>query len=135
MNEAEAQEEVDGLKEQIENDKRFIEQTEKALEWKDRKALRAGELAAIAKAISILHNDDARDLFKKSFASQGYLLFQEAAGVTTAARSKHAGEVLRELGKRTGDRRLLALAIKTSLRATGHFDEVIDAIDKMIATS
>merc|ERR1719316_1055658 len=81
MNKEEAQEEVDGLKAQIEADKAFIAQTEKALaekkqEWKDRKALRAGELAAIAKAIEILHNDDARDLFKKSFASQGYLLFQ-----------------------------------------------------------
>ena len=27
----------------------------------------------ISKAIYILHNDDARDNFKKSFASQGFL--------------------------------------------------------------
>merc|ERR1719316_1608646 len=91
MNKEEAQEEVDALKEQIENDKRFIEQTEQALEekkleWKDRKALRAGELAAISKAIAILHSDDARDLFKKSLASQGYLLLQE----TRAAMSDQA---------------------------------------------
>merc|ERR1719359_2402650 len=95
MNEEEAQDEVDALKKQIEADKGFIEQTKKSLEekkveWKDRKALRAGELEAIAKAIEILHNDDARDLFKKSMASQGYLLFQEAAGITV--RSKQARE-------------------------------------------
>merc|ERR550514_2117812 len=101
MNEAEAQEEVDNLTEQIKADKGFIEQTEKSLEekkqeWKDRKNLRAGELAAIAKAISILNSDDARDLLKKSTKSQGYLLVQERAGVTV--RGKHAGEVLRELG-------------------------------------
>merc|ERR1719281_2028143 len=75
MSKEESQDEVDLLKKQVSNDKKFIEQTEQNLadkkkEWKIRSDLRAGEQAAISKAIFILHNDDSRDLFKKSFASQ-----------------------------------------------------------------
>jgi hypothetical protein len=40
--------------------------------WTTRSALRSNELAGIAKAIAIMRSDDARDLFKKSFESQGY---------------------------------------------------------------
>ena len=64
------------LKEQIKNDKTFMEETHSALEdkkeeWKERKVLMVGEIAAMNKAISILHSDDARDLFKQSFESHG----------------------------------------------------------------
>jgi len=46
----ESQDEVDALKEQVSNDKKFIEQTQTSLdekneEWKDRSTLRAGEIA------------------------------------------------------------------------------------------
>merc|ERR1719174_2769253 len=75
MSRQESEDELNALKKQVKNDNKFIEQTKKALKekkesWKVRSELRAGELAAISKAIYILHNDDARDLFKKSFASQ-----------------------------------------------------------------
>jgi len=71
MSKENAQTEVDALKTQVSNDEKFISQTAKALEdkkaeWKDRQALRTGEIAAINKAIGILHSDDARDMFKKS---------------------------------------------------------------------
>merc|ERR1719453_492884 len=147
MAKEEAQAEVDALKTQIANDEKFIEQTKQALEekkqeWKDRKALRAGEIAAINKAIAILNSDDARDLFKKSLASQGFvqlkksgaLLLQSEAGTTSATRMRNANMALLEAAKSSGDRRLLALATRTALKATGHFDDVITAIDKMIAT-
>jgi hypothetical protein len=66
MSKSQAQDEVDDLKDQVDNDKRFIQQTEEALddkkeEWKTRKGLRVGEIAAINKAISIVFSDDARD--------------------------------------------------------------------------
>jgi len=130
----EAQEEVDALKTQIKNDLKFIEQTQTSLDemkasWKARKALRAGELEAISKAIAILHSDDARDLMKNSFKSQGYLLLQEGL----SARS--AGAVIRTAAVKSGDHRLLALAkVTATLQVGGHFDKVIEAIDKMIAT-
>merc|ERR1719409_80160 len=81
MSKEDAQTEVDALTTQVENDTKYIEQAKKQLaekkeEWKDRQALRAGEIAAMNKAIAILHSDDARDLMKKSFASQGYLFLQ-----------------------------------------------------------
>merc|ERR1719261_1809355 len=79
MSRQDSVDERDDLKKQVADDTKFIAQTEKSLEekkaaWKVRSELRAGEIAAINKAIYILHNDDARDLFKKSFASQGLLL-------------------------------------------------------------
>jgi len=134
----EAQEEVDALKEQIENDLKFIKETQQSLDdmklsWKERQALRTGELAAISKAIQILHNDDARDLMKKSFASQGYSLLQEKSGIAASLR-KNAGALIRATAVKVGDRRLLALAMRTALEEHGHFDKVIEAIDKMIAT-
>merc|ERR1719443_1051735 len=75
MSRQESEDELNALKKQVKDDTKFIAQTEKSLEekkaeWKKRSALREGEIAAISKAIYILHNDDARDLFKKSFASQ-----------------------------------------------------------------
>merc|ERR1719171_3467642 len=92
LSKSQAQDEVDSLTAQVEADKKFIEETSVALEtkkaeWKDRKKLRAGELAAISKAISILHSDDARDLFKRSYASQGLFLLQERRHTSAAGSS------------------------------------------------
>ena len=77
----ESQAEVDALKTQVSNDEKYIEQTKNSYadmkqSWKDRKELRAGEIAAINKAIEILHNDAARDNMAKSFGSQGYSFLQ-----------------------------------------------------------
>merc|ERR1719401_91121 len=73
--------EKEGLEAQILADEGHIESVESSFaakkeEWKTRSELRAGELAAISQAIEILHNDGARDNFKKSFASQGFSLLQ-----------------------------------------------------------
>merc|ERR1719235_2992944 len=116
MAKEDAEAEVAALKEQIANDEKFIEQTKQALadkkqEWKDRKELRAGEIAAINKAIAILHSDDARDLFKKSLASQGYVqlkksgavLLQMEAGATSAVRARNAHSVLLTAATSSGD--------------------------------
>merc|ERR1719299_348032 len=89
MSKSQAQDEVDSLTAQVTADKKFIEETttaleEKKAEWKARSALRAGEVAAIAKAISILHSDNARDLFKQSFDSQ----FLQVTQTTNKARAE-----------------------------------------------
>jgi len=134
MSKEDAQTEVDSLKLQVKNDKQFIEQTAQALEdkkseWKFRQELRTGEIAAINKAISILHSDDARDTFKKSFASQSFLQ-------TGIAQHRTAADVLRKASQQSGDVRLSLLASSLSKAdplATGsHFDKVIRAIDMMI---
>jgi len=133
MNKEQAQDEVDALKEQVSNDEKYIEQTknsmaDKKAEWKDRQALRAGEQAAIAKAISILYSDDARDNFKKSFDSQGYMLVQ--VDQSRANKAMAAADMLRKSSQ--GNAKLTALANFIAASKGSHFDEVIEAIDKMV---
>jgi len=126
--------ERDDLKQQVKDDSKFIKQTEKALaakkaSWKVRSELRSGELAAISKAIYILHNDGARDLFKKSFSSQ----FLQVQQTSHMAKSESAAVALRLAASRSGDERLLklaALVAKPSVK--GRFDPIISAIEKMV---
>merc|ERR1719281_240383 len=111
MSKQDAQDELDNLREQKKNDEKFIKQTQKALDdkkkaWKVRSETRTGELAAISKAIYILHNDDSRDLFKKSFDSQ-FLQVKQTSHMTSA---KKAGVAIMEAAQRSGDERLMALA-------------------------
>jgi hypothetical protein len=137
MSKQESQDEVDALKDQVRDDDKFIKQTAAALaakkkSWKVRSDLRSGELAAISKAIYILHNDDARDLFKKSLDSQ-FLQVGQSSHKVMARRAEKAYIALQDAASRSGDRRLLALAaafkgpsVKTK------FDPIIKAIEKMV---
>jgi len=134
MNKDQAQDEVDALKEQVANDQKFIAQTENSLaekkvEWKDRQSMRAAEQAAIAQAIGILHSDAARDNFKKSFSSQGYLFLQVDE---TASHQKRvsAADAIRQIAKGSG--RLTVLAAFVMASRGSHFDAVLEAIDKMV---
>jgi len=133
LSKEESQAELDSLTTQLDNDKKYIEQVQKSLaekkvEWKDRLELRTGELAAISKAIEILHSDDARDLLKKSMASQGFLFLQESS----LTRAKSAVEVLKRSAKESHDARLSELAARAAHAGTSHFVEVVTAIDKMV---
>ena len=90
---------------------------------------------AIIKAIAILHSDDARDLFRSSFESQNFLQLKS----TTRSQKVRAADVLASAAKRSGDKRMAALAesLQTpneSMATGSHFDEVIAAIDDMVAT-
>merc|ERR1719440_2732049 len=151
MSREDAVDEVDALTKQVADDTKFIAQTEKSLAekkaaWKERSALREGELAAISKAIEILHNDDARDLFKRSFASQApgeFLQVQQTSRKAGASMqlSKKVSETLREAARRSGDARLFKLARlaedpeeKVEIESVKvRFGPIIKAIDKMIA--
>jgi hypothetical protein len=137
MSKEDSETEMNALKAQIEADKGYIEQTATDLEnkkgeWKDRQQLRTGEIAAINKAISILHSDDARDLFKSSMKSQSFLQ------VTSESKKSKAIEALRSAAARSGDKRLNSFAklfeAPESMATGSHFDEVIAAIDSMIET-
>merc|ERR1719359_1978771 len=141
MSRQDAADELKALQKQVKDDTKFIEQTEKALAekkkaWKVRSELRTGELAAISKAIYILHNDDARDLFKKSFASQAPGEFLQVAQKSTSTlRASKASVALRDAALRSGDMRLLALANDMQPKGGSvktKFDPIIKAIDKMI---
>jgi len=134
-----AQEEIKALTTQVKDDSKFIKQTQDSLdlkkkEWDARTVLRNGELGAVSKAINILYNDDARDNFKKSFASQeGFFFLQEASRLN----QNQAVAALKEAAGRTGDDRLSALAAlcaQADPSAKKKFAPVLKAIDKMLTT-
>jgi len=140
MSKEDSETERDALTTQITNDEGFIQATTtdlatKKAEWKDRQELRAGEIEAINKAIAILHSDDARDMFKSSSKSQTFLQLKS----TSRTQTVRAADVLASAAKRSGDKRMAALAksLQTpneSMATGSHFDEVIAAIDDMVAT-
>merc|ERR1719163_387028 len=132
----ESQEEVDSLTEQVKNDEGYIQQAEdsyavKMTEWKERKRLRTEEIASIEKAIAILTSDEARDVMSSSYESQGNLL--QVDDTEHHSRVKKAAAKLRELSQKHHDVRLAALSVSVMFRAKGHFDEVVDGIDKIIS--
>jgi len=140
MSKQNAKNEVASLKKQVSNDEKFIKDTTKALEdkkggWKVRTELRSQELAAISKAIFILHNDDARDLMTKSFSSQGFFLQIAQSSQTTTANS--AAAALREAARRSGDERLAVLAAGLAnadpASVKSQFGPVLKSIDTMIS--
>merc|ERR1719149_368076 len=105
--------EVKALKEQVTADEKFIKETSASLatkkdQWKARQALRAGEVEAISKAIYILHNDDARDNFKKSFKSQGFVQFSKTGHMAVLQSANQAATELRKAAMATGNQDLLA---------------------------
>jgi chromosome segregation ATPase len=130
----ESKEELKDLETQVKNDKKYIKETQEALDekkeqYKKRVALRTGEVAAISKAVSILHSDDARDTFKSSLASQGSSFVQLGM---KKSRSLSAVFALRRAAATAKDQRLVALATRLAATTTGNFDEVIKAIDELV---
>merc|ERR1719253_1733613 len=139
MSRQDSVDELEALQKQVKDDTKFIEQTEKSLaakkkEWKVRSELRTNEIAAISKAIYILHNDDARDLFKKSFSSQAPGQFLQVAQTAHRALAQKAVVALRSAARRSGDSRLFSLAIDLAKPKSvkTKFDPIIKAIDKMV---
>jgi len=133
VSKSDAKAEIKALKKQITDDEKYIGETEKNLEDKkaefvERKGLRVGEIAAINEAISVIHSDDARDLFKRSIS-----FLQIDSGATSASAMSMA--VLRATAHTSGDSRLSALAARVALNsAAGKFAKVISAIEKMVKT-
>merc|ERR1719379_2927718 len=106
---AECEEEVTDLEEQNTRDEGYIADTKascatKADEWAERKRLRAEEIASIQQAIHVLRSDDARDTFKSSLESQGFI--QRKVEV------RHLGYVHHAHHHKRGVLRLRELAIK-----------------------
>lgn len=120
---------------QINDDTGYIAQVRQSLankknEWKNRQQLRTDELAAIAQAIAILHSDDARDLFKKSFASQGFLL--QVGAEQQSHRSRSAAVVLLAAARKSHDKRLEKVAATLQSNSGNQIAAVITAIDNML---
>jgi len=136
VNAQEAQDEVDALTTQVSNDETYMQQAEdayaiKVTEWKERKRLRTGEAAAVSKAMAILTSDDARDTLSASHKSQMTLLLQEEEAVS--CQRANAVSKLRETAAKHNDMRLVALAVLARQSTKGHFDAIVESIDKMVS--
>lgn len=134
----ESQNEVDALEEQVKADKAFITQVNEAFkvktkEWEARKEVRKTEILAMSQALAVLASDDAKDQFKASFESQGYLLIQKAHRTSlrnSGRRVKVAARLLNLLGSETGNMQLQKLATMLGNEA---INLVIEKIDEIVA--
>jgi hypothetical protein len=134
---AEAEQERDDLVKQRENDTRTLEETaatcqQKKEEYVERKRLRMEEISSIAQAIGVLRSDDARDLFDRSFESQGYFLqLRKEEPRCAAARRSKAKAILQKVNS---DRlRALALLTGTKPDTSAFPGNVLEKIDTILA--
>lgn len=134
----EAQDEVDALEAQVRADTKFIKEAEEAFkikekEWAARKDLRSKEVLAMSQAIAVLASDDAKDLMKESFSSQGYSLLQEGIQTTLhepERRAKCAARLVSSLAAKSKDLKLLQLA---RFAGNAAISKVITKIDEILA--
>lgn len=129
----------DDTQAQLEADIEFFDVTkescvEKSKEWEERKKLREQELEGITKALEILSSDEAKETFGKA-VKPGYGTFLQVESDTEFASPvvRSAYETLKRSATRTHSLRLARIAAKVRTAKVGHFEEVIKAIDDIIA--
>jgi len=120
---AQAKEDKEDAEGSLSADQKFLRELKKRCsmgdkEWEERQKARNVELVAVAKAVAILGNDDAKDLFSKTFNAASFLQVKLAK-----SNRQQAVDVLAKFPK------LAALAVAARLDA---FTNVRKAIDKMI---
>jgi len=144
LNKGEAEDEVNKLTDMVANDEKFIKQAEasfktKSEEWKERKRLRTAEVASITEAMAVLRSDDAKDITKKSFKSQGGAFLQLRHGESSLdkcvrkARTRKALNVLKEQAAKHKDLRLVLISSDLRASTKGPFDKVLKSVDEMIS--
>lgn len=112
----------------------------KETEWAARTRVRADEIASINEAISILRADDARDTFKKSFASHAPEFVQLQKKKHHHTRRGLALSTIRKVAASTHDARIEALSTMLAMGEpegeideSNPFDAVIASVQTMIA--
>jgi len=123
---------------QLKADIEFFEATKasceaKGSEWGERKALREQELKGIAEALSILTSDEAKEIFGKAM-DDGEKSFLQAGSWARSKPVLQALKSMQQTARRVHSVRLAALAAELRNSKVGHFDKVIEAIDKVIDT-
>merc|ERR1719321_1406962 len=107
----------------------------KETEWAARTRVRADEIASINEAISILRADDARDTFKKSFASQAPEFVQLQKKKHHHTRKGLALSTIRKVAASTHDARIEALstmlAMEEPVDESNPFEAIIAPVVKM----
>jgi len=97
----------------------------KEKEWEQRQKTRASETEAVVKAIEVLSNDDAKDVFSKTM-NPSFLQLSEGIASEDVRRA-NAAAVLSEAGKK--DSRLATLALEAKIDG---FQLVKEKVDLMV---
>jgi len=121
---------LDDTKAQLEADEEFFASTktscqEKATQWAQRTRLRTEELQGIAKAIEILSSDEAKETFKSAEST----FFLQISAVNSQ-RDASVYQHLKALATKYSSLKIARIA--ATAQTGGHFDKVLEAIDKMI---
>jgi|Transcript_116010 chromosome segregation ATPase len=147
---ADATKAYDDTQKQLEADIVFFDQTKAACvskheEWEERKKMRDEELLGIKKALSILTQDENRELFDRSIKpgvetgeDPSFLQIGSKPSsmlqTDVSAPAARAYKAIKEQAKKSHSVRLAVLAVQVRSAKVGHFDKVIAAIDEMIQT-
>eukprot|EP00929_Paragymnodinium_shiwhaense_P111697 TRINITY_DN79_c2_g1_i1.p1 TRINITY_DN79_c2_g1~~TRINITY_DN79_c2_g1_i1.p1 ORF type:complete len:716 (+),score=317.70 TRINITY_DN79_c2_g1_i1:85-2232(+) len=131
---AESNTQRDDTKAQVEADETFFASSKeacrlKAGEWAERSRLRTEELAGIGKAVEILSDPETQKNFEN--ATTTFLQMASRRG-GSRDKVKAAYTKLRSLATQYKNMGLAKLAL--AVKAGGHFDKVMAAIDTMIST-
>merc|ERR1719247_1908213 len=136
---ADTQENLDSTKAEMDASVLLFDDTKKvcgskAAEWNERVRARTEELAGIEKALEILTSDDAKALFNKSI-KPGKETFLQVASSHKMSKPEVQMKVFNLLKKTASASKSIRLAtIAAQVRSSGHFDIVIEEVNKMIAT-
>jgi len=119
---------------QMKADTKLLENTQdsckrKAADFESRSKLRQQELSGIEKALDVLTSDSSKETFKQSHAA--VLLSESVRAVNSDVKAKHQ-EVYKSLKALAEKYQHLDLARLASHLDEGHFDKVVDSIDKQI---
>merc|ERR1719375_2359744 len=106
--------------------------TSKAAEWNERVRARTEELSGVTKALEILTSDENRALFSKAIKPGMETLFLQTDSESQDPQ-RRAYNSLKVHATKAKSLRLAALAARVRMATRGHFDAVVEEIDKMMA--
>jgi len=123
--------ERDETQKQLKADEKFFEQTKlscknQADAWAERSRLRTEELAGINKAVEILTSDEAAATFGRATS----MLLQNSQ--TSSSKKNAAFKAVKDVARKHHSLRLAALAALIQTSTAGHFNVVVDTVDKQL---
>jgi len=126
------EEELDDTTKALRADRKFLANlgsscATKKSEWEARSKIRSEELTALAETITILNDDDALDLFKKTLPSPSLLQMK----LSTRVVSERAVKLLRAAKAKHSDTRLELVMLALTGKGKS-FDKVLKMIDEMV---
>merc|ERR1719235_2468970 len=126
--------ERDETQTQLKADETFFEKTKESCKaqadaWAERSRLRTEELAGINKAVEILTSDEASATFGRATS----MLLQSSQVSTADHAKKQAYAALQTLARKHHSLRVAALAALVQTSTAGHFNVVVETVDKQVA--